>query len=510
MSILSDFHFLRPWWLICIPLIVLCCYLYEKNAGLGNMKKYFSPHILKHLLFDSGIKKYFNIFYLFVYTLAGLCVVIAGPTYQKVQTPFNVDQSKIVFAFGLSDSMKQKDILPSRIERTKIKLIDFLEENLTASVALAAFGQRSYNLLALSADRSIVRPYLEAIAVDIVSKQGRSASSIEKILPNYFTTKGQGQYLVIISDGVELDDIAKFEILTKRYNLSVIVYGVGLNTSEGSFIKKNKESLVNLAKASGGRYIENTANSDDVEEMISSISPYYPAAANESIPWEEFGYYLCFLLVIPFLLFFRKGASIAVLLTIFLLAPRNSHAIKLLRPFITDNQQAMILFKIGYFDKAAPLFEDKKLKALSFYLSEDFKNAEMIFSTLKDKESRFAYANSLAHQGFYLSALEVYEKLMNEYPGEERFKINFSMMDKIVKEIDQLGGSQVSEGHDKLSKKKEDSHKVSRGALKEQFSEKQKDSINSEDNLDKWYSKLDSNLEDFLYQKIRILDEKNN
>ena len=510
MSFIQNYHFLRPWWLMIVPVVFLFVYFYEKHSELKDFKKYIRPHLLKHLLYDGGVSKYLNTFYIMVYSVLCLTIFIAGPSYKKVNTPFNIDQSKVMIAFNLSDSMNQNDVLPSRIERSKIKVLNFLKKNKTSKIALSVFGEKSFNLLPLTTDRKILGPYVDAISVEIMSRPGRRASSLEKLIPNFFSKEGAGQYLLLISDGVEMDDIKKFEILRDKYHLNIVVYGVGLNTSDGRTLKKNKDSLVKLAQASRGDYVENTSDEDDLEDILELIQPYYPVSENENIPWEELGYYLSFLLIIPFLFISRKGVLITLVFISLFSVSSESHAFSFLDPFLSKDQQATILFKFKKYEKAAVLFENKRMKAISFYLVEDFKSAELIFSTMEDKESRFSYANSLAHQGFYLSAQEVYQELLSDYPDDERFKKNLNLMIKLVEEIDQLGKSQVSESESQNLKRKRDRHKVSRGSAKESIFKESKKSALDEHNLDVWYKQIDSNLGDFLYQKIRILDEKNN
>ena len=178
--------------------------------------------------------------------------------------------------------------------------------------------------------------------------------------------------------------------------------------------------------------------------------PYYPENDSDDIPFEDFGYYLLLMISPISLLMFRKGWSVEFLLAAtILLIPKSLVANPLLDMWLTKDQQGMILFKMGNYKEAAHSFSNEMWKGTSYYVAEQFEDAEKAFSRAKGDEARFNRANAIAQMGYYQSAYEIYIALQKKYPDEEKYKINAKITKKLADDIEALSKSQVSEGEEK-------------------------------------------------------------
>ena len=67
---------------------------------------------------------------IFVWTaLAGMLTAIiaaAGPSWQKIEVPALQKQNPVMIILNLSSDMQENDLTPSRLERAKYRIKDFL------------------------------------------------------------------------------------------------------------------------------------------------------------------------------------------------------------------------------------------------------------------------------------------------------------------------------------------------------------------------------------------------
>jgi len=115
---LSQFHFLRPWWLLGVPLAVFLHFrLRQAYDAAAQWSGVIDVHLLKHLTVLGGEQRRLRPFNLLTVVLILGSVALAGPAWERVLTPFTEDRSPLVVALKLTPSMLSIDQLPTRLER---------------------------------------------------------------------------------------------------------------------------------------------------------------------------------------------------------------------------------------------------------------------------------------------------------------------------------------------------------------------------------------------------------
>ena len=116
--------------------------------------------------------------------------------------------------------------------------------------------------------------------------------------------------------------------------------------------------------------------------------------------------------------------------------------------WLTNDQQARILFHLGKLETAASKFTNAHWQAYSFYGSEKYDQAATIFSQFDDPESTLAQANALAHANHYVKARDLYQTILKLYPNHAWAKKNLSIIQDIIDQINLMSESQRQESGD--------------------------------------------------------------
>ena len=164
-AFLADFHWLRPLWLSAlIPAVLLLVLLWRSHFQSQQWHKHIAPALLPTLL-QGGTSKASR-FLLVAIALAWLAATIAmaGPVWQKQPTPVVQNTEALVICWDLSPSMLAEDITPSRLARSRLKIIDLLKARPDGQTALIAYSAEAYTVTPLTDDIQTVINLLPALA----------------------------------------------------------------------------------------------------------------------------------------------------------------------------------------------------------------------------------------------------------------------------------------------------------------------------------------------------------
>ena len=119
---LSEFHFIRPYWFFAlIPLLFLLWLLAKRHLINKDWESVCDPELLPYILVGrTGTKKYTNISLIGIVSLLTI-MALSGPTWERLPEPVFEKQSAVVIAMDLSYSMYADDIKPSRLSVPDLK-----------------------------------------------------------------------------------------------------------------------------------------------------------------------------------------------------------------------------------------------------------------------------------------------------------------------------------------------------------------------------------------------------
>jgi len=125
---LADFHWIRPEWLLALPLVALITFtLARRRLAAGSWQRIIDPALAPYVLSRSQVKGLNYRWWLIL--IGGVLAVfsLAGPSWNRVEQPVFRSEQSVVMALDLSRSMDAQDLTPSRLARARLKILDILQ-----------------------------------------------------------------------------------------------------------------------------------------------------------------------------------------------------------------------------------------------------------------------------------------------------------------------------------------------------------------------------------------------
>lgn len=518
----TDFHFIRPLWLIMIPFIFFLIIAFKKRRlSVGNWGNIIDKKLIPYVLHRDELKEDPKKWWLFTVTGFLAVIAMAGPTWEKIQQPsFRADQS-LVIALDLSRSMNAQDLSPNRLTRGKLKILDILERRRSAQVALIVYSANAFTVTPLTSDSDTIISLINSLDTSIMPSRGSyPAAAIEKGIQLLKQAGASNGEILLVTDGGITSDVfdSVNKLKSEGYKLSVL--GVGtedgapIPKESGGFVIDNSgqiaiarleiEDLIKLASIGGGTYTNLTSNDQDIN-MLLSEKVLDAEESDESLAtdqWHEFGPWLLLLIVPLTSLFFRRGWVFILILSVL---PHDNpvYAFEWIDLWKTKNQQAKEAFDNGDYDTAVSLFTDPKWLAAANYDAKNFQESAQIFNSIDDSDSLYNYANSLAKSGQFKKALEIYNEVIDIENKPEDAIYNRDLIMNLLKEQESKGENDNNE----QSSNEGSSGDNSQDEMSENSEEAQKESSSEDGNNDD-QNDLDSNREQSNEEDIEAIERE--
>ena len=447
---ISDFHFIRPYYLLAlIPLVVFIVFALKNKLKQGDWNEVCDVELLPYILQQTPSKQ--SHWMLVTLSLAGLVAVIAlaGPTWQRLDSPVFRNDAALIIALNLSQTMDAQDIKPSRVARARYKIADILRQRKDGLTALLVYSGDAFTVTPLTADVATIENQLNALETSIMPSSGNNTAAAIKLAVQLLQQGAQQQGdIFLITDGVgeqDPDDLIK---LVGQYKLSVL--GVGteqgapVTLARGGFLKDSSGNIVlsslpagqlkSLANKGQGVYQQATLNDDDINALMAGLNKASTADSKQQSSgvieqWQEQGIWLLWLLLPLAALSFRKGfLSLALLLVLPL--PQTSYAVSWQDLWLNKNQQAQQAFQHEEFEQAAELFESPKWKAAAQYKAGQYQQAADSLKGIDTVEAHYNRGNALAKAGQLKAALDAYQQALTRHPNKEDAAINLKKVEE--------------------------------------------------------------------------------
>ena len=318
-TLVQDFHFLRPWWLVALPLLwALVAWLARQQNQLGNAAAFIDADLLPALRLDTAQTDGGNTAGLrpwpwlaLAWTLAVLA--LAGPSWQHDTSAAYRAPAAWVLVLDLSPSMASPDLAPNRAARARYLLDDLLGVARDARVGMVAFSDEPYTVAPLTQDVATVRTLMPVLAPDLMPSPGdHLAPALEQAQKLLSASGARDRRIVVLSDG--FDDPAaalRSAAALQQQGITLSVVGVGtaggapLRSADGSFAKDGQGQpqmarldsglLQQLASAGGGRYVDSAQPAALLSDLQSDTPRPGEAVAAQGqgvAHWRDAGAYL--------------------------------------------------------------------------------------------------------------------------------------------------------------------------------------------------------------------------
>jgi Ca-activated chloride channel family protein len=463
---LADFHFIRPEWLLAIPVaIVIAVLLARRQLGAGHWRDVIDPALMPHVL---SRKRGRGVDWRWWLTgLGGIiaAVALAGPAWQRIEQPvFRADQA-LVIALDLSRSMDAEDVQPSRLARAKLKILGILDRREGGQTALLVYTANAFTVTPLTDDTDTIGALVGSLSTDIMPSRGsypevgirKARSLLEQ------AGVGFGEVLLIADGGGSpAAEKAARDLRDAGYILSVM----GVGTREGAPIPRisggfvtdtrgqiavarlEERGLRDLAGVGGGRFAVLTADDSDLDYLLSGEVFAATEVGDESMAsdrWREEGPWLVLLLLPLAAMAFRRGWALVMLIFIVPL-PQAAQASLWDDLWLNKDQQAQRALEDGSPADAAAVFDDTEWRGVARYRAGDYSGSAAEFAESGNARNLYNLGNAMAQMGQYDSAIDAYEQVLEMEPDNEdaRYNLDFVRNLKDQQEQQAQGDDQQS------------------------------------------------------------------
>ena len=537
----EEFVFIRPWWLLLIPVGILLCVLIVRSSG-DSWKRVCDADLLPYMII-SGSKVSNGLLILAI--LFGWIMAVfalAGPAWDKEKTALYQATDALVVVFDLSLSMNATDVRPSRIERARYKAIELIEADSNRAVGLVVFAGNAFDVTPVSDDIATVTHLLQAVHTGVMPVQGSNASSglirAEQLLHGSGYSTGS---VTLVTDGIDEAAFSAARALRKNgYRLSVVAVGTDKGAPvinhDGAFLKNSAgdlivatvdmESLAKLAVTGAGTFTivsdQNTETKqarlfDSAVELLNTEDDQV-----STVNWNDRGPWLLIALIPIAALMFRRGWLLAVCLLFFPVHP-DVHAFEWKDFwFRADQQAAGAVQQKNYDDAVISQFSD--WSGIAHYRTHQFDQAAREFSKKRDKVSIYNYGNTLAQMGDIAGAVAQYEAAIELDPEFEDAIFNRDLLQEAMQrneqqmegesrdfgaesnsdvdnrddELEGIQGGQENSDLENRQKEGDTTQRSGRQSLGQELSDEEQDNVTNQDSEEN--TLLQANLDEELNQ----------
>ena len=516
----SEFHFIRPTWLLAIlPYLVIVVLMLRNKLSRGNWSAVCDAELLPYLLQEKAVQN--SRWLLTTGAIAAFLVIVAlaGPSWQRVPSPVFRNDSALVVALNLSHSMDAEDIKPSRLIRARYKIADILKRRKDGQTALLVYSGAAFTVTPLTDDTETINSQLTALTTDIMPSEGNDTELVLKKAVDLFKQAGlQKGQILLITDSVDADKTKPAVTALENYSLSILGVGTAegapIVLAQGGFLKDehgsivipklNASDLAKLAQQGHGIYQSISTDDSDILALLSALEQPVQQQGKENKnllldQWEDKGPWLL-LLVLPLAaLNFRKGL-LTIAFMLLLPLPKNSYAMEWKDLWQNKDQQAEQAYKNNQFEQAASLFENSNWKAAANYKAGAYDKAlENLAPKPDEKNANVLYnqGNALAKSGQLEQALKAYEKALALNPADSDAKYNKELVEKALekqkqdknkqdqqKKDDKQDSSDKSDKDDQQKKDDESSDKSEQQKASEQKPEQSEEKKSQQQQAD--------------------------
>ncbi len=478
--------------LMLLPALIL---LYLVLTNKSMVERLFDSEVLAKIKIDQGLSKEFRITLLFL-ALFSMIVAMARPVYQKGVVEVQSRKANLVVALDISRSMLAKDYYPNRLEFGKKKIEELIDRSEHLRIGLLAFAKDAFIISPITADKEALLFLLHKLDTRYLSLKGTNilaALMSAKLLFGPQTPRN----LLLVTDGGDQKDFSKEIAYAKKEGFRISVLGVATKKGapievDGQLIKDKKghivitrlnERIADLAKATGGIFVQATLDQKDIDQLLHSFGDLAKNLKVEKIvdQIELYPYFLAFALLFLALAFFTIPSRFGVAV-VALFVGYQAHAgltdFKLLK-------EAKEAYERGAYKEAVQLYEKIatiKGSAQSYYdLGNALYKAGLYEKAIeaynkvqtRDKELEFRKLHNLGNSYFrlqkYKKAIEMYEKALS-IKNDPDTKYNLELAKKMLQKKQK--SNQQNRGPKKEPKKPQEQKSGQKGGKKNQQKQK--------------------------------------
>ena len=292
---LETFHFLRPLWLLAVPVAVLLWWLIRRARDpLRGWRAAMAPELMEALTLGRDRRdRWQGVVPLAAVILAS--VAVAGPAWRLEPSPFADDPAPVLVMMRADESMALEDIAPSRLERAQLKIADLAEVRKGKPLGLLAYAGSAHLVLPPTRDTGVVATMAANISPEIMPEKGDDLAGALKLAQR--TLGETGGSIVLVADDARSLGSAELGI-----NLPVHLLAIARDDTP------ELDALRSVASQLDASVTLMTPDGSDIDQLVrrTAKAPIMISAEDGGNRWAEDGWWLTPLIALLLLIRFRK------------------------------------------------------------------------------------------------------------------------------------------------------------------------------------------------------------
>lgn len=469
-ELITQFHFLRPWWLmLALAWLPLLAWRVRAARGGAAFTRLADAVLLPWLLVGTRRARWAGPA-LALLGAALATLALAGPAWQRLPQPLYADGAAQVVVVSLSRRMLARDVQPDRMDRVRLKVRDLLHANPAGRNGVVAYAGDAFTVAPLTTDAHALDDLVQALAPDVMPVAGNAAATgIARGVKLLQQGGAQDGSLVVVTDTAGAAAIAAARA-ARAAGIRVSVLGVGkpdgvpVTLANGSLLtdaagnvviaRRDDASLRALAAAGGGTYVPMREDHSDVAALEAALPTDHgtrtPSGAQGN-QWRDMGPWLLLPLLMLAALSFRRGWLLLVPLVALpcvvppvraaAATPASAGSVALPTPiapghravpasghwtalFHNADQRAAHALALGQPERARSLARSPGLRGAAAYRSGDYGAAATAFAAAPGSDGAYNLGNALARQGDYRQAIKAYDQALRLDAGNVDARAN--------------------------------------------------------------------------------------
>ena len=299
MSFLGDFHFIRPLWLLLLPMISWLWWRgWRSRDALRGWKGAMAPELLAAMTVgDDRQSRWLEYTRLAAWLIA--LVAVAGPTWRPEPSPFADDPVPLMLVLKANQTMDLTDLSPTRLERAQLKIADIAEERKGEPLGLVAYAGSAHLVLPPTRDTSVVATMAAEISSSIMPLDGDALAAALQLAA---ATLGEsGGSLLVVADAIAPGSLPSLQSFRQKSQIPIYFLAVARpDTPELDAIEAAASALDASVELL-------TPDNSDILRLVrkTASAPVAVAVAGSGTRWAEAGWWLVPVLALYGLTTFR-------------------------------------------------------------------------------------------------------------------------------------------------------------------------------------------------------------
>lgn len=244
-------------------------------------------------------------FWLSVAALALMIVMLARPQMGSKISHEERNGIETIIAMDISNSMLAEDVVPSRLQKSKMLVENLVDHFTNDKIGLVVFAGDAFVQLPITTDYVSAKMFLQDINPSLIQTQGTDIARAISLSMNSFTQqKGLGKAVILITDGEDHEGGAlEAAKEAKKKGINVFILGVGSSNGapiplgNGDYMRDNAGNTVmtalneqmcrDVAKAGSGTYIH-VDNTSDAQEKLNDELSRLQKGETDNVVYSEY------------------------------------------------------------------------------------------------------------------------------------------------------------------------------------------------------------------------------